>query len=618
MHAFKIEKENIKKKIDEGIFKTCSKPSSATASWWHTFLRIKDGKDDIIPFLQCTKCLSIFSYDVNKTGSSTHKSHAQNCLGGGAASTSKNQDISDMFSKDKISLTSSKAAFAEACAKFCAYDLRSFETVNGQGFELLCQSLLDIAHKHPHRIQAKSIISDPTTISRKVQKLAEENRSELINRLLFDLKKIKLFGITTDFWKNKYSSESYLTLTLHYNKGGVMNNFVLKTVLFSDAKTGENTKRMIWNILKSYDINPDSYEIIYITDNGSNLISALNGEAHIRCICHCINLVVSQSIEACPSIDLIVAQCRDLVCHFKRCDLQSKLSSTLKQDICTRWNSTYDTIWSIYLNYDDVQEILLNRNEEKYLSGIDRYLIKDITDLLSVFKICSEKLSADDNPTLHAVLPWFVKLKKTCEPRSTDKLYVIQLKKALLEKLDEKIWITDIHYIATFLHPETKSLPTLSHSERNKVVQSVKKMLKTVGLDENSADTIIVTDNDKIKRRRNKRAKRADITVDDILKEFASNDNSLTDSDNDVYDEVLEYMKSKVIYEKGEDVLSWWKKYSCIYGKLSSLALALLSIPASSATSERVFSETGRILESRRQQLAPDSLDSLVFLRNFK
>ncbi|CAF3417660.1 unnamed protein product [Rotaria socialis] len=524
MHAFKIEKENIKKKIDEGIFKTCSKPSSATASWWHTFLRIKDG--------------------------------------GGAASTSKSQDISDMFSKDKISLTSSKAAFAEACAKFCAYDLRSFETVNGQGFELLCQSLLDIAHKHPHRIQAKSIISDPTTISRKVQKLAEENRSELINRLLFDLKKIKLFGITTDFWKNKYSSESYLTLTLHYNKGGVMNNFVLKTVLFSDAKTGENTKRMIWNILKSYDINPDSYEIIYITDNGSNLISALNGEAHIRCICHCINLVVSQSIEACPSIDLIVAQCRDLVCHFKRCELQSKLSSTLKQDICTRWNSTYDTIWSIYLNYDDVQEILLNRNEEKYLSGIDRYLIKDITDLLSVFKICSEKLSADDNPTLHAVLPWFVKLKKTCEPRSTDKLYVIQLKKALLEKLDEKIWITDIHYIATFLHPETKSLPTLSHSERNKVVQSVKKMLKTVGLDENSADTIIVTDNDKIKRRRNKRAKRADITVDDVLKEFASNDNSLTDSDNDVYDEVLEYMKSKVIYGKGEDVLSWWKKYS--------------------------------------------------------
>ena len=37
-----------------------------------------------------------------------------------------------------------------------------------------------------------------------------------------------------------------------------------------------------------------------------------------------------------------------------------------------------------------------------------------------------------------------------------------------------------------------------------------------------------------------------------------------------------------------------------------------------SVTSERIFSETGRILEARRQLLNPESLDSLVFLRNFR
>jgi hypothetical protein len=77
-------------------------------------------------------------------------------------------------------------------------------------------------------------------------------------------------------------------------------------------------------------------------------------------------------------------------------------------------------------------------------------------------------------------------------------------------------------------------------------------------------------------------------------------------------------MKRKVNYQTGEDVLSWWKKHSCIYPQLSRLASALLSIPASSATSERIFSETGRILEARRQLLSPEPLDSLVFLRNFK
>ena len=219
---------------------------------------------------------------------------------------------------------------------------------------------------------------------------------------------------------------------------------------------------MIWNILKLFGIDPDKFQIIYVTDNGSNLISALGGEAHLRCVCHCINLTVKQSLEECSAIDLLISNCRDLVSHFKRCELQHKLPSTLKQDICTRWNSTYDTLWSIWLNFDDVEQVLDNRNETVYLEKIDRYFLKEITDLLAIFKIGSEKLSADDIPTLHSVLPWFYKFKKSCEPKDSDRLYIRQLKQKLLDKLNDKIWLIDIHYIATFLHPETKSLSVIN------------------------------------------------------------------------------------------------------------------------------------------------------------
>ena len=143
-------------------------------------------------------------------------------------------------------------------------------------------------------------------------------------------------------------------------------------------------------------------------------------------------------------------------------------------------------------------------------------------------------------------------------------------------------------------------------------------MLKTLGIDEQLHQVILITDNhEKQKKRRNQRAKRDDISVDDVLREFVSNENSSTD-DDEPYDEVIEYMRRKVNFQKSEDVLSWWKKHACIYPQLSRLAPALLSIPASSATSERIFSETGRILEARRQLLNPESLDSLVFLRNFR
>jgi hypothetical protein len=116
------------------------------------------------------------------------------------------------------------------------------------------------------------------------------------------------------------------------------------------------------------------------------------------------------------------------------------------------------------------------------------------------------------------------------------------------------------------------------------------------------------------KKKRNKRAKRDDILVDNVLKEFVSNENSSTD-DDETYDEVLEHMWMKINHQAGKNVSPWWKKHSTIFPQLSRLELPLLSIPASSTTSERVFSETRRVLEVRRQQLNPDSL---VFLRNFR
>ncbi|CAF1181524.1 unnamed protein product [Rotaria sordida] len=364
-----------------------------------------------------------------------------------------------MMNKDNNSniLADLKSVFTEACAKFCAYDLRPYESVRGHGFQILCQSLLDLARQNFHPIEAADIIPDPMTIS--------QDRVKLIESLIPDSKKIKLSGIIADFWKNKFTSDSYLTVNLHYNKDGQMKNFMLKTVSISEAKTG------------------------------------------------------------------------------------------------------------------------------------------DITDLLSVFKIGSEKLSADNVSALHSVLPWFYKFRKSCEIKATDRPCIAQLKKKLLTKLDAKLWLTDIHYIATFLHPKTKSLPLLTQNERNEIIKTVKKMLNTRG----------ISNDEDLYQKRNKRAKRDDISVDHVLKEFISNENLSTD-DEEPYDEVIEYMKCKVNYSSGEDVLSWWRKHSCIYPQLSRLVLALLSIPASSATSERIFSETGRILEAKRQLLSAESLDSLVFL----
>lgn len=50
----------------------------------------------------------------------------------------------------------------------------------------------------------------------------------------------RLYGVTLDYWANKYTSESYLTVTIHFESDAEMHSCVLKTLLFDQPKTGGN------------------------------------------------------------------------------------------------------------------------------------------------------------------------------------------------------------------------------------------------------------------------------------------------------------------------------------------------------------------------------------------
>lgn len=65
-------------------------------------------------------------------------------------------------------------------------------------------------------------------------------------------------------------------------------------------------------------------------------------------------------------------------------------------------------------------------------------------------------------------------------------------------------------------------------------------------------------------------------------------------------------------------VLLWWKRQCQEFLRLSQLTRYVLCIPASSAPSERAFSICGRILEQRRINLKPSSVNDILFLHGLK
>jgi hypothetical protein len=68
-----------------------------------------------------------------------------------------------------------------------------------------------------------------------------------------------------------------------------MKEQILVASKFPDVKhTADNIKKVILNILKSYNLVPDSSmkRYMFVTDSASNYISAFKGLNHIPCFAH--------------------------------------------------------------------------------------------------------------------------------------------------------------------------------------------------------------------------------------------------------------------------------------------------------------------------------------------
>ena len=84
-------------------------------------------------------------------------------------------------------------------------------------------------------------------------------------------------------------------------------------------------------------IDEDNVNLIFVTDNGSNLIKGFRNDTHLRCVCHCLNLAIEYGLsKSSDELTVNIDSCKKLVAHFKRAGLQKKLDGiSLKQQVDT-------------------------------------------------------------------------------------------------------------------------------------------------------------------------------------------------------------------------------------------------------------------------------------------
>lgn len=78
-------------------------------------------------------------------------------------------------------------------------------------------------------------------------------------------------------------------------------------------------------------------------------------------------------------------------------------------------------------------------------------------------------------------------------------------------------------------------------------------------------------------------------------------------------DELFKYLGEKDIGHNA-DPLKWWRDNESRYPKIAAIAKKYLAVPATSTSSERVFSTAGNIVNAKRSCLSPEHVDVLIFL----
>lgn len=217
----------------------------------------------------------------------------------------------------------------------------------------------------------------------------------------------------------------------------------------------------------------------------------------------------------------------------------------------------------------------------------------------------TDKVEGDKHITLHIVWPIYLKLETLLAKTEQDELDEISGIEASLEANLRKLGReymkknrtdfepTFYHKAMTFLYPESKKLGIVSRAEVYGFHNEIEERLNDLFP---SSDPIV--------------EQQSEETDEQFFEGLFSLDTGAAAPESELDRYIYQPVTCKV------DPYDWWLKHRTIFPRLFELFLKFSCIPASSASSERVFSTNGNIITDKRSMILPDNVNDLVVMRN--
>lgn len=508
-----------------------------------------------------------------------------------------------------VALSRSKAIDAQLLKMICK-EFQPFSLVENPEF-ITFVNMLCPGYSLPSR----------KTLSRS---LLPQTYNNLVEEIKIKLKSAYAVSITTDGWTS-INNQSFLAITAHYidASSSILCSNLLGCIEFNETRTASNLGAFLFQECKRWEI--EQKITAAVTDNAPNIVAAVkcNNWRHVPCFAHTLNLIVKAGLKP---IDPIVDKVKGVVQFFKKSPHSlNKLHETqkqlgfpelkLKQDVPTRWNSTYDMLQRVFQNKDPLLSTLAVLGNDSFkLNNEEWVVIAQALSLLKVFYDLTNEISSEKTVSLSKsfLLAWNLNsflINKLKDPnlhpvvRNMTTIFNQETEKRFLINEPWNIGPESALLDPRFKKKSFKHCPPKYSQVYEKLVGQIKGQIISLRTHE------AVESRDQVK------APKGESVLWEEFDEEVAGEPSIRDPKAMAIVELDKFLMEPLL-ERHEDPLAWWDQRKTIYPHLYRVVLKRLCIPASSVPCERVFSKAGQILTEKRCRLGASKLSQILFLNN--
>lgn len=452
--------------------------------------------------------------------------------------------------------------------------------------------------------------------------------NELFGKVKSELAKAKAISLTSDGWTS-VNNVSFYALTAHFiDQNTKLKCYLLECSEFEDNHTAQNIAAWIETVLQKFEIN---YKITAIvTDNAANIKAAVNilKIRQLSCFAHSLNLTVQNSIN--NSIQTTVNKIKLIVQFFKKSshslsklhEMQDNLKKQrvkLKQDVPTRWNSTFDMLERFNLNREPIISTLALLGAKNDILDEDWDIISQSVNILEVFNDVTREISAEQSISLSktTVLSRIMvkRVKAYLEKNKNLGEVVTKLGHELIRGLALRFQGRESEELvaqAVLLDPRFKKQgfadDSAYSSARNSLLGKMRAAVHSTAEKQNKNDPHFVET----------KAQAQTSSKSSVWDEFDEAVNNLQAKYDPSAAAIVEFDKylAEMHLSRTNDPLVWWESRKQMYPLLYDIMLKRLCIPATSVPCERIFSKAGQICTDKRSRLTSKKLSFILFLNH--